>query len=73
MTTPTIEDMMSWPAPNYVNPDTRKALLLAVEIPCTAVMTIFVFGRFYSKVSRKLAVCADDWVMLTAWVSTLFH
>ncbi|OCL09666.1 hypothetical protein AOQ84DRAFT_388014 [Glonium stellatum] len=68
MTEPTIQDMMSWPLPNYVNPHTRRGLLLAIDIPCLVIMTFFVASRLSSKISKKITISIDDWVMLLAWV-----
>ncbi|OCL02858.1 hypothetical protein AOQ84DRAFT_252436, partial [Glonium stellatum] len=52
--------------PNYNDPETRAVLLLAVEIPCMCVMTLFMAGRFYSRGKRK-ALGIDDWVMVLPW------
>jgi hypothetical protein len=55
---PTPADMASWPAPNYVNPETRRPLVLGVEIPLMILIVIFTVLRFYSRLTivRKLGI-----------------
>ncbi|ORY16832.1 hypothetical protein BCR34DRAFT_475752 [Clohesyomyces aquaticus] len=66
--TPTPADIASWPKPNFVDPETRRPLILGVEIPlCTLVIT-FTVMRFYSRMVLIRALGADDWFMLAATV-----
>jgi hypothetical protein len=67
-TFPTIEDILKWPAPNYVDPVTRRPLVLAVEIPLTVLTILFTAGRFYSRTVLVKALGWDDWFMLAATV-----
>jgi hypothetical protein len=46
---PTLEQMALWPAPNYVDPQTRRPLVLGVEIPLVILVISFVAMRFYSR------------------------
>ena len=72
MAQPTLSDILSWPPPNYVNPETRVNLILGVEIPLAVTMTAFIAGRVVVAVKRlKKALGIDDWIMLVAWVSGL--
>ncbi|EAT84731.1 hypothetical protein SNOG_08455 [Parastagonospora nodorum SN15] len=67
-TLPTIEDIIKWPAPNYVNPETRRPLVFGVEIPLTILTIVFTAGRFYSRTIIVRALGWDDWFMLAATI-----
>ncbi|KAF2789829.1 hypothetical protein K505DRAFT_377943 [Melanomma pulvis-pyrius CBS 109.77] len=67
MATVTIQDILSWPKPNHVNPTSRVPLLLGFEIPLSIIMTSFVGVRMYVRYSKK-TVGWDDWTMMIAWV-----
>ncbi|KAH3938600.1 hypothetical protein HBI56_177080 [Parastagonospora nodorum] len=67
-TLPTIEDIIKWPAPNYVNPETRRPLVFGVEIPLTILTIVFTAGRFYSRTIIVKALGWDDWFMLAATI-----
>jgi hypothetical protein len=74
-TFPTLEDISKWPSPNYVDPVTRRPLVLAVEIPLTVLTILFTAGRFYSRTVLVKALGWDDWFMLAATVrrTSLVH
>ncbi|KAF2713200.1 hypothetical protein K504DRAFT_517170 [Pleomassaria siparia CBS 279.74] len=63
---PTAEQMAAWPAPNYVNPQTRRPLVLGIEIPLMILVIIFTAVRFYSRTVIIRALGMDDWFMLAA-------
>ncbi|KAF2004749.1 hypothetical protein P154DRAFT_571952 [Amniculicola lignicola CBS 123094] len=65
---PTAEDAASWPAPNYVNPETRRPLVLGIQIPLMILVLSFTTMRFYSRTILIKALGADDWFMLVAAV-----
>ncbi|ORY08050.1 hypothetical protein BCR34DRAFT_488998 [Clohesyomyces aquaticus] len=67
-TLPTSEDIMKWPLPNYVNPQTRRPLVQGVEIPVTVLPILFVACRFYSRTVIVRALGWDDWLMLIATI-----
>ncbi|KAF2732919.1 hypothetical protein EJ04DRAFT_496088 [Polyplosphaeria fusca] len=67
---PTPEEMASFPPPNYIDPETRRPFVLAVEIPLTALVITFVSMRFYSRTVLIRALGADDYFMLAAAVVT---
>jgi hypothetical protein len=67
-TFPTLADIAEWPAPNYVDPITRRPLVLGVEIPLTVLTILFTAGRFYSRTVIVKALGWDDWFMLAATV-----
>jgi hypothetical protein len=72
MTTPSLEDMMKWPQPDYDNPhEPLDAVIYGVNIPLMVVMTVFVAGRFLSRTYLvRNALGIDDWTMLIAYVRT---
>jgi hypothetical protein len=70
-TFPTPEDVLKWPAPNYVDPVTRRPLVLGVEIPLTILPILFTAGRFYSRTVIVKVLGWDDWFMLAATVRSL--
>ncbi|KAF2472809.1 uncharacterized protein BDR25DRAFT_200116, partial [Lindgomyces ingoldianus] len=65
---PTPADIAGWPAPNYVNPETRRPLVLSVEIPLCILVIMFTFVRFYSRTVIIQALGVDDWFMLAATI-----
>jgi hypothetical protein len=67
-TLPTTADVLKWPTPNYVDPVTRRPLVLSVEIPLTVLTILFTGGRFYSRTVIVKALGWDDWFMLAATV-----
>jgi hypothetical protein len=71
-TLPTPADILTWPAANYIDPDTRRSLVLGVEIPLTILTALFTAGRFYSRTIIVKALGWDDWFMLAATVRALF-
>jgi hypothetical protein len=70
-TLPTPADILSWPRANYVDPITRRPLVLGVEIPLTVLTILFTAGRFYSRTIIVKALGWDDWFMLAATVRLL--
>jgi hypothetical protein len=70
-TLPTAADVLTWPASNYVDPITRRPLVLGVEIPLTILTILFTAGRFYSRIVIVKALGWDDWFMLAATVRML--
>ncbi|CAI6231432.1 unnamed protein product [Periconia digitata] len=68
---PSAEEIASWPAPNYVNPETRRPLVLATAIPLLCLVAIAISVRFYSRIFIVRALGADDWVMLFAAIASM--
>ncbi|TID23479.1 hypothetical protein E2P81_ATG03050 [Venturia nashicola] len=68
MSTPTLEQIQSWPSSNFVDPETRVNLLLGIEAPFTILAIIFVCARFYSRTCLRNVLGWDDWVMALAAV-----
>jgi len=70
---PIPEDVIhTWPTPNYINPESRKALLLICEIPLIIVTSFAVFGRLYGRgiVAKRWSLGLDDWLMCGSLVRT---
>jgi len=65
MAVPTPEQLAHWPAPNFVNPQTRVNLLLGIEVPITILTIIFILARFYSRTYLRHVLGWDDWVMVS--------
>ncbi|KAF2265896.1 hypothetical protein CC78DRAFT_542861 [Lojkania enalia] len=68
---PTAEDMASWPPLNYENPETRRPLVLGIEIPLCVLVIAFTSMRFYSRTIIIRALGADDWFMLVAAITAV--
>ena len=59
-TFPSPEELASSPAPNFVNPVTKRSLLLGIEIPLLCLVVLFNAVRFYRYVFDivVIGVCA---------------
>lgn len=68
MSAPTPEEIAHWPAPNYVDPQTRAVPLIAVLVISTVLMLPFVVGRVHMRVNLNGGFGIDDWVILAAAV-----
>jgi hypothetical protein len=68
---PTPAEFLSFPKPNYVDPETRLPLALAVVIPMTVLVVSFISCRFYSRTIIISTLGWDDWIMFAAAVSLL--
>lgn len=58
---PTVQDIAGWPKPNYVDPVTRRPLVLGVEIPLMILVGGFTIVRFYSRI---FIIRGIQWVSL---------
>jgi hypothetical protein len=68
MATATPEEMANWPAPNFVNPESRAGVVYGLTAPTLALVIVFTFARFYGKGILRQALGLDDWMMLIAAV-----
>jgi hypothetical protein len=69
ITYPTAADWEKFPPPNFVNPQSRKAAIVGVEVPIT-ILAVFIVGlRFYARTVIKNVLGWDDWIMFFAVVS----
>ena len=67
--TATPEEMARWPAPNFVNPESRGPIVVGITASTMALVVIFQCVRFYGKGVLRQALGPDDWTMLVATVS----
>jgi hypothetical protein len=61
--------LITWPAPNYVDPVTRGPLLYIVNGIFFGLATIAIWTRFYARVFVRKWVGLDDFFILFAWFS----
>jgi hypothetical protein len=68
MAVATPEEMASWPAPNYEDPDTRACIVIGMAAPTLALVIVFAIMRGYGRGVLRHALGRDDWMMLVATV-----
>jgi hypothetical protein len=66
MSAPTLQEMASWPAPNYVNPHTLVPAVYGATIPFTLLMLPFIFVRLHMRLQSKGRLFIDDYIILGA-------
>ena len=71
MRIPPISVFLSWPAPNYTDPETRGQALLIVNVIFATLVVIAVVGRFYSRLFIKYAYGWDDTLCIPSFVGLL--
>lgn len=64
MEAPSIEEIAKWPAPNYINPETRGPANIAVLAAGMSVMLIFMAARVASRIKLVGGLKLDDWIMV---------
>jgi hypothetical protein len=62
--------ILAMSTPNFVDPESRKTLILAIEVTFTGLAVVFVCARFYARTVVKNVLGGDDWCMLAAMVRT---
>jgi hypothetical protein len=70
---PTAAELLSFPAPNYVDPTTRRPLAIGIITPMTVLVVAFISCRFYSRTVLTKTLGWDDGVMLLAAVSLMLY
>jgi hypothetical protein len=68
MTVATPEEMASWPAPNFEDPERRGGIVIGMAVPTLALVVIFTAMRFYGRGVLRHALGKDDWMMFVAAV-----
>jgi hypothetical protein len=68
MSAPTLAEMATWPAPNYVTPQTRVAAVKGVMVTFTALMIPFLIARLHTRLRLKGKLGADDFIIIFAAV-----
>ena len=70
MREPPPDVVASWPAPNYINPQTRGPALIVVELLTVFISTVCIALRLYVKARIIHSVGWDDWLIIGAAVRT---
>lgn len=68
---PTKEAFLSWPKPNYIDPETKGNQLLVVTIISTILTILSVLGRLWVRIGYQRQFGADD-VMLVLCIVGAF-
>ena len=63
-----IEVLLSFPAPNYVNPETQGTSLIIVNAVLAALVLLAVILRLYTRIYIKRWVGSDDYAIIFATV-----
>lgn len=66
---PTAEEFASFPPPNYVDAPNHLPLALAIVVPMTVLVLVFISCRFYCRTVLIKTLGWDDGTMLVAAVS----
>jgi hypothetical protein len=73
MRQPPHDVVASWPAPNYINPETRGPALVIVELFTVSISTICLGLRLHVKARIMRSVDWDDWLIVGAAVGIRTH
>ncbi|KAF2639432.1 hypothetical protein P280DRAFT_402478 [Massarina eburnea CBS 473.64] len=71
LTWPSPAEMAEWPTPNYVNPVTRRPMVMGVEITFIILVILFTSCRFYSRIFIVKGLGLDDLMMLIASIASV--
>ena len=69
MRNPPLEVYVSWPAPNYVDPETRGPMLVVVPVVLAIISFLIVVLRLYIRFVLIKSVGPDDWLIGASTVS----
>jgi hypothetical protein len=64
----TSEEIVSWPASNFENPESRGRIVVDMAAPSLALVIISASLRFYGRGVLRHALGKDDWMMFAAVV-----
>ncbi len=70
MRSPPKEVTSTWPAPNYINPETRGPALIIVEIVALCISTACLALRLFVRIHILRSPDWDDWLMVAAGASS---
>lgn len=68
-----IEVLLSFPAPNFVNPETRPNTVLFIACIGGPITVLLLFVRLWVRIFHQRNPGWDDWLMLVATVSKSLH
>lgn len=70
---PPLDVILSWPEPNYVNPETRGNALLVVNILFLAICFVAVAARLWARLRILHSAGLDDLLITIAMVRLLIY
>ncbi|KAF9700510.1 hypothetical protein EKO04_001498 [Ascochyta lentis] len=62
-----VEQWLSWPAPNYVDPPTKPKYVLVFSCLLGPISTLLLFARLWIRVRVQRSPGWDDWLILVSW------
>jgi hypothetical protein len=65
---PPLEVILSWPKPNYVDPEQRSNTMLLVACICGPITIGLMLARLWVRIFHQRTSGWDDWLMLAATV-----
>ena len=65
---PPLDQFSKWPAPNYINPDTRPDTILYVACIVGPITFFMLMTRLWVRVYHQRNAGWDDWLMVAATV-----
>jgi hypothetical protein len=68
MAAATPEEMASWPAPNFEDPERRGGIVISMAAPTLTLVVVVAAMRFYGRGVLRHALGKDDWMMFAAAV-----
>ncbi|RPA93911.1 hypothetical protein L873DRAFT_1632040, partial [Choiromyces venosus 120613-1] len=63
MRNPPPKEYLSWPVPNYIDPESRGSMLVVVPVVLTVISFFVVLLRLYTRCVLIRSVGADDWLI----------
>ncbi|KAH7082857.1 hypothetical protein BKA63DRAFT_138914 [Paraphoma chrysanthemicola] len=67
---PTVEVMLSWPTPNYINPETRPNTITVLALVCGTINVLLLLARLWVRIFHQRNPGWDDWIILAATIPT---
>lgn len=68
---PPLEEILKWPTPNYVNPNTRPNTVLLVACICGPITFAMLMARLWVRMFHHHNPGWDDWLVVAGTVSFL--
>ncbi|CAO2651656.1 Nn.00g042260.m01.CDS01 [Neocucurbitaria sp. VM-36] len=63
---PPIEQILEWPRPNYIDPDTRPKYVLIFSCIIGPISIALLFARLWARIRIQNSAGWDDWLMLAS-------
>ncbi|KAH5073595.1 hypothetical protein HBH95_151250 [Parastagonospora nodorum] len=63
---PPIEELLSWPVPNYIDPPTKSKYILIVACVLGPISIILLLARLWVRIRLQRNAGLDDWLMLAS-------